>query len=162
VKATYQCIDGVAFKEKGNKNWPLDDYVKFLRFSHRTTVTTGCAVVGHTINPALPSKRQPRKAVLVASAAMPGFLIPLTTGAARALRVTAKMLGAEPVDHVLIGLAAGEPHTRAGAADGVEAGVRPGSALLPQTRQAPRSRPERKRRQSFPCRRRSSPLKYGG
>jgi hypothetical protein len=110
VKATYQCIDGVAFKEKGNKNWPLDDYVKFLRFSHRTTVTTGCAVVGHTINPALPSKRQPRKAVLVASAAMPGFLIPLTTGAARALRVTAKMLGAEPVDHVLIGLAAGEPH----------------------------------------------------
>jgi multimeric flavodoxin WrbA len=56
------------------------------------------------------SKLQPRKAVLVASAGMPGFLIPLATGAAKALRVTAKMLGARTVGSLWIGLAAGEPH----------------------------------------------------
>jgi putative NADPH-quinone reductase len=58
------------------------------------------------------SKRQPRKAVLVASAAMPGFLIPLATGAAKALRLTAKILGAKPVGSLWIGLAAQEPHPR--------------------------------------------------
>jgi NAD(P)H-dependent FMN reductase len=51
-----------------------------------------------------------RKAVLVASAAMPGILIPVATGAARALRLTAKMLGAKPVGSLWIGLVAGEPH----------------------------------------------------
>ncbi len=56
------------------------------------------------------SRRQPRKAVLVASAGMPGFLIPLTTGAARVLRLAARSLGARPVGHLWIGLAAGEPH----------------------------------------------------
>jgi putative NADPH-quinone reductase len=56
------------------------------------------------------NKRQPRRAVLVASAGMPGFLIPLATGAARALRITAGMLGAKTVGHLWIGLAAGEPH----------------------------------------------------
>jgi NAD(P)H-dependent FMN reductase len=60
--------------------------------------------------PALRSKRQPRKAVLVASSAMPGIFIPFATGAARALRLTAKMLGAKPVGNLWIGLAAGEPH----------------------------------------------------
>jgi NAD(P)H-dependent FMN reductase len=57
--------------------------------------------------PRLRSKRQPRKAVLVASSAMPGFLIPIATGAARALRITAAMLGARPIGHLWIGLAAG-------------------------------------------------------
>ena len=38
--------------------------------------------------PTLRNKRQPRKAVLVASAGMPGFLIPLATGAPRALRIS--------------------------------------------------------------------------
>ena len=56
------------------------------------------------------SKRQPRKAVLVASSAMPGFLVPLATGAARALRLTARMLGAKPVGRLWIGLAAAQPH----------------------------------------------------
>jgi putative NADPH-quinone reductase len=56
------------------------------------------------------TKRQPRKAVLVASSAMPGFLIPVATGAARALRLTASVLGAKPVGRLWIGLAAGEPH----------------------------------------------------
>jgi NAD(P)H-dependent FMN reductase len=55
------------------------------------------------------SRRQTRKAALVASSAMPGFLIPLATGAAKALRLTAKMLGAKSVGTLWIGLAAGEP-----------------------------------------------------
>lgn len=56
--------------------------------------------------PVVRTKKRPRKAVLVASAAMPGFLIPLATGAARALRLTAAMLGARPVGRLWIGLAA--------------------------------------------------------
>lgn len=56
------------------------------------------------------SKRQPRKAVLVASAAMPGFLIPLFTGTSKALRVAALSLGAKPVARLWIGLVSGEPH----------------------------------------------------
>lgn len=60
--------------------------------------------------PRLRSKQHPRKAVLVASAAAPGFLIPLATGAARALRLTAAMLGARPIGHLWIGFAAGAPH----------------------------------------------------
>jgi len=59
--------------------------------------------------PKLRSKRLPRKAVLVASAGMPGFLIPFTTGAPRALRLAARMLGAKPVGNLWIGLIAGEP-----------------------------------------------------
>lgn len=55
-------------------------------------------------------KRPTRKAVLVASSAMPGFLIPLFTGTAGALRIAAKMLGAKAVGRMWIGLAAGEPH----------------------------------------------------
>jgi multimeric flavodoxin WrbA len=51
-----------------------------------------------------------KKAVLVASSAAPGFVIPLMTGAARALKLTAKILGAKTVGHMWIGLAAGEPH----------------------------------------------------
>jgi hypothetical protein len=50
------------------------------------------------------SKQRPRKAVLVASASMPGFCIPLLTGAARALRITAKSLGGKPVATLWIGL----------------------------------------------------------
>jgi multimeric flavodoxin WrbA len=60
--------------------------------------------------PRLRSKLKPRKAVLVASAAMPGFLLPFATGAARALRLTASSLGAKPVGSLWIGLASGEPH----------------------------------------------------
>jgi NAD(P)H-dependent FMN reductase len=47
-----------------------------------------------------------RKAVLVASSGMPGFFIPLFTGVARTLRLTAKMLGAKPVASLWIGLSA--------------------------------------------------------
>lgn len=49
-----------------------------------------------------------RKAALVASSAAPGFLIPLFTGAARALGSTAEILGAQPVGRLWIGLAGTE------------------------------------------------------
>lgn len=60
--------------------------------------------------PKLRVEEQVRRAVLVASAGMPGFLIPFATGAPRALRLAARMLGANPVGKLWIGLAAGEPH----------------------------------------------------
>jgi multimeric flavodoxin WrbA len=59
--------------------------------------------------PRLRNKRLTRKAVLVSSASMPGCCIPLLTGAARALRVTAKTLGVKPVASLWIGLAAKQP-----------------------------------------------------
>jgi putative NADPH-quinone reductase len=59
--------------------------------------------------PRLRSQRLPRKAILVASAAMPGFLIPFTTGTAKALRLAAKSLGARPVGSLWIGLIAQKP-----------------------------------------------------
>ncbi|MDR3725835.1 MAG: flavodoxin family protein, partial [Terracidiphilus sp.] len=55
-------------------------------------------------------KTPSKKAVLIASSAAPGFFIPIATGAARALRLTAKTLGAKPIGHMWIGLVAGEPH----------------------------------------------------
>ena len=67
VKDTYQRVDGVPLKEKGKKNWLLDDYVKFLRLSHRTIVLTGCGFVGHIINNAFqdnPTFRGLRRSLL--------------------------------------------------------------------------------------------------
>lgn len=61
--------------------------------------------------PRMRNKQQRRKAVLVASAAMPGFLIPFATGAPKALRLTAKVLGAKPAGNLWIGLVSGEPHS---------------------------------------------------
>jgi multimeric flavodoxin WrbA len=54
-------------------------------------------------------KQTSRKAALVASSAMPGFCIPLLTGAARALRASAQILGAKPVARLWIGLVAKQP-----------------------------------------------------
>jgi len=53
----------------------------------------------------LPQIRQEptRKAVLVASSAMPGFFIPLFTDVRRTLRRTAIMLGAKPVSTLWLG-----------------------------------------------------------
>lgn len=51
-----------------------------------------------------------KKAVLIASSAAPGIFIPIATGAARALRVAAQMLGAKPIGHMWIGLAGSQPH----------------------------------------------------
>jgi len=47
--------------------------------------------------------------VLVASSAMPGFLIPLFTGVGHTLDQTATMLGARTVSRLWIGLSAMEP-----------------------------------------------------
>ncbi len=49
------------------------------------------------------------KAALVATSAMPGFLIPVATGTRSALRRTARILGARPVAGLWIGLSGGEP-----------------------------------------------------
>ncbi len=55
------------------------------------------------------NKQLTRRAVLVASSGMPGFFIPLFTGVADTLRLTAKMLGAKTVGRLWIGLSAQEP-----------------------------------------------------
>ncbi len=84
------------------------------------------------------SKLRPRKAVLVTSAAMPGFLIPLATGSPRALRTAAALLGAKTVGKLWIGFSAHEehqklrPHTRLRA--------RRLGAKLASARQAPAAR----------------------
>ncbi|MDR3744998.1 MAG: flavodoxin family protein [Acidobacteriaceae bacterium] len=59
--------------------------------------------------PRLRTQRFTRQAVLVASAAMPGFCIPLLTGAARALRITAKSLDGKPIAHLWIGFTGKQP-----------------------------------------------------
>jgi NAD(P)H-dependent FMN reductase len=51
-----------------------------------------------------------RKAVLVATSAMPGFLVPLATGTGYALRTTARILGAKPVGALWIGLTPATPN----------------------------------------------------
>jgi NAD(P)H-dependent FMN reductase len=61
---------------------------------------------GARFGPVVRDQALARKAVLVSSAAMPGFLLPLATGAPRALKVTARILGARPVGRLWIGLAA--------------------------------------------------------
>ena len=55
-------------------------------------------------------KHLTRKAVLVSSAIMPGFCIPLLTEAPKALRVAATSLGARTVGSLWIGLAGKAPH----------------------------------------------------
>ena len=80
----------------------------FRRFLERLV---GCVYWpwGQT-SPKMRSKVRTMQAVLVASSAMPGFMIPLFTSTATALRDAAKMLGAKPVSTLWIGLAAGQPH----------------------------------------------------
>lgn len=62
--------------------------------------------------PTARTKNKHRKAVLVATSGAPGFLIPLLTGAASALRLSARMLGAKPVAKLWIGLTAHEQDHR--------------------------------------------------
>lgn len=58
-----------------------------------------------------PRRRERRlKAVLIASSAMPSLMMLLFTGAASALRMTAKILGAKPVGSLWLGMRAGDPH----------------------------------------------------
>jgi multimeric flavodoxin WrbA len=53
-------------------------------------------------------KRATKSAALVTSSAMPGWFIPLATGAPKALKTTAKVIGAKPVGALYIGLSAVE------------------------------------------------------
>ena len=80
----------------------------FRRFLERT----GGSAYWPWGQPAPSSRKKPstRKAVLVASSAMPSLMMLAFTGAATALRTTAKMLGAKPAATLWIGLAAGEEH----------------------------------------------------
>ena len=50
VKATYQTVDGVPLREKGKKNWLLDDYVKFLRKAHIEINRSGLGLIGMITN----------------------------------------------------------------------------------------------------------------
>jgi len=52
------------------------------------------------------TKKLTKKAILVTSSAMPGFFVPLATGATSALKMTAKALSARPVGTLCVGLAA--------------------------------------------------------
>ena len=62
--------------------------------------------------PQVRNKDLKKKAILIASLAAPGFLLPLMTGAPRALRSAAECLGAKPVAHLWAGLAANEPQPK--------------------------------------------------
>ena len=64
---------------------------------------------GKNLGPVMRKKLRLRKAVLVASAALPALFIPLATGAPRALKLTAKMIGANPVGKLWIGAVGTEP-----------------------------------------------------
>ena len=50
------------------------------------------------------TKKSTKKAVLVTSSAVPGFFVPLATGAIGALKMTAKALSARPVGTLSVGL----------------------------------------------------------
>lgn len=80
----------------------------FRRFLERTT-GGGYWPWGQP-SPKWRTKRMTRKAVLVATSAMPGFLIPLATGTRTALGMTARGLGAKPVGSLWLGLTAKNPH----------------------------------------------------
>jgi hypothetical protein len=56
--------------------------------------------------PRMRTKIKSRRAVLIASSAMPGFLGRVFTGALRALRVTAQTMGAKPVASLHVGMIA--------------------------------------------------------
>jgi hypothetical protein len=50
-----------------------------------------------------------KRAVLVTASAAPGFLLPFFTGAPRALKLAAKVLGTKPIGRLWLGLSAQAP-----------------------------------------------------
>lgn len=54
------------------------------------------------------TKVQTKRAVIVTSSAMPGFLIPIATGTPRALKLAAQSVGAKTVAKIYIGLSSGK------------------------------------------------------
>jgi putative NADPH-quinone reductase len=78
----------------------------FRRFMERLI---GCAYwPWEKATPAPRTHVRTLKAALVATSAAPGFMIPLFSGARKALRLTAKILGAKPVASLWIGLSGTE------------------------------------------------------
>jgi multimeric flavodoxin WrbA len=67
--------------------------------------------------PRLRARASSRKAVLVATSGMPGFLIPLLSDAASTLRLTARALGSKPFDTLWIGGCAWRPQQELTPAD---------------------------------------------
>jgi multimeric flavodoxin WrbA len=61
-------------------------------------------------SPTLRAKPHNKRAVLVSSGAMPGFLLPLATGAPRSLRAAARLMGATTVGSLWIGGQGGLEH----------------------------------------------------
>jgi putative NADPH-quinone reductase len=88
----------------------------FRRFMERLL---GCVYWpwGSARGPSPRSKTRDKVAALVTSAAMPRFLIPIGTGAPRALKVTAKVLGAKPVATLWVGLSAVQQKQELAASD---------------------------------------------
>jgi hypothetical protein len=82
----------------------------FRRFLERT-VGYAYWPWGHP-SPTLRDPAQTRRSVLIASSAMPGLLLPVATGAPRALAEASKVLGARPLGKLWIGLAGAEPRPR--------------------------------------------------
>jgi NAD(P)H-dependent FMN reductase len=80
----------------------------FRRFLERLIGYAYWPWAGHM--PKWRRKAAARKAVLIASSAAPGFLIPIAFGVTRALRLTAQTLGAKPVGHLWIGMVSDQPH----------------------------------------------------
>ena len=58
--------------------------------------------------PSVRTKRTGKRAVVITSAAMPGFLIGFATGAPRALKMIATTMGAKVIKTICVGLVAGE------------------------------------------------------
>lgn len=63
-------------------------------------------------SPAFRTGHPTKKAVLVSSMAAPGFLLPLFTGAPRALKIATKVLGARSIGNLWLGLSAIDPNQR--------------------------------------------------
>ena len=66
---------------------------------------------GKAVAPKPRSKALTKPAVLINSAAMPGFMIPLMTGAPKALKILAGSLGAKPVQTLNFGMLNMKPTT---------------------------------------------------
>ena len=67
---------------------------------------------GSRYGPVLRRKQATKKAVLVTSAGMPASWIPWMTGAPRALKIAARVLGARTVGRIWIGQVPAEEHPR--------------------------------------------------
>jgi multimeric flavodoxin WrbA len=80
--------------------------------------------------PQMRTKLKTRQAVLITSSAMPALLGRIFTGALRALKVTAKTMGAKPVKSIFVGMIAANEYP-AVPADAIRKARAAGSKLVP-------------------------------